>query len=112
MKPQVPEPRLSQPPARHKHDRVTVDAFADTPGVHVLLTRVRHGGLGWHRAGYVTLDDGLDPAPQMLDWHLTLLEAVGLVCREPYERDHMILLTRAGDELLDRLNCEMFGGAL
>lgn len=110
MKPQVPEPRLSQPPARHKHDRVTVDAFADTPGVHVLLTRVQYDALGYHRAGYVTLNDGLAKAPLIMAMELSILEATGLVVRAPWERgDQLILLTAAGEALLERLDSAQWG---
>jgi hypothetical protein len=71
---------------QHDHNaHVTADIRRVTPGdpdpdaALILLAEVNNGALGWHRAGYVTLDDGLTRAPEMVAWHLTLMRGKGYV---------------------------------
>lgn len=83
----------------------------DIHAVHVLLTKVHHGQLYWHRAGYVTDQDGVTPVPLILPWWLSLLETRGLVERIGFLRgDKLIVSTVAGIALLNRLDAELFGG--
>lgn len=106
MKPHVTA--LSQP--EPVHNRVAPTVTADLRSVHVLLTRVQFDALGYHRAGYVTLDDGLAKAPLLMAMELSILEATGLIFRTPlYGGDQLILLTAAGEALLDRLDAEQWG---
>lgn len=101
----VPHQRASAHPSP-PDERVTPTVTADLRSVHVLLIKVQCD----HRAGYVTLDDGLAKAPLLMAMELSILEATGLVVRAPWERgDQLILLTAAGEALLERLDSAQWG---
>ena len=104
---------VPQSPPATQEPRVESDVEAGLRATHVLLTRVHYGSLGFHRLGWVCLDDGITKAPLVLALELSVLEATGLVQRLPYEDGHeFIVLTRAGEELLEHLNFELFGAGL
>lgn len=90
--------------------RVADGEEPDQRALHVLLTRVRHGAIGYRTGTGVVLDDGTTRAGHILALQLSLLESQRLVHRAPFTLGwHLVLLTELGREVLDRLDVEVFG---